>query len=340
MGNAAERIETEPQWDGVCRREIPVTVRIIDVEERSVEVIASTESLDAHGDVVKQFWDLARYNKNGPVLWNHNQFESSRWSMAKLTLVKGNAIEEPMVDKLWRRIQQGVIKAVSVGFKPGQITAVVDAAGKVTHYELGSAARPNELREISFVPMGSNPDAVAKSIAWERKHLEAEITTRTIAEGSEPMAMTAEEQKQLADAVAAKTAAETRLADNDSRVKQLEKDLAEEKTLSAKYQKDLAEANAKLKVSEEARAKTELDARQGKKFAPTERKELDDLMAETSLERVLKLVDARPDLAITNPVTVEGKELPGTGTSKGAPEVTEADPSADIAKTAEKRATA
>lgn len=363
MGAEAAQQERRRSWDGVVRREIAVELRVLDEAERSVEVIASTEALDSHGDIVKQFWDLSRYNKNGPILWNHNIHESSPYSfggavrpedtmpvgkgtdvrveggklIAKATLVKGSEAEEPFVAKLWRRIQQGVVKAVSVGFRPGEIKRVLNAAGGTDHFELGSAEHPNELREISFVPMGSNPEAVAKSIAWEREHLEKQLAAVAAEEGTEPMAMTAEEKKQLEDAVAAKTVAETRLSDEQVKSKKLEADLAAEKALTTKLEKDLGEARGQLKTAEASRAKTELDARQAKKFAPTEREELDKLVAEVGLERTLKLIDARPDLAVTNPVTVEGKEIKSEQPAP-PPAGDATDGSAELVKTATERA--
>lgn len=365
MGAEAAQPERGQSWDGLVRREIDVEFRVLDEDERSVEVVASSESLDSHGDIIKQFWDLDRYIRNPVVLWNHNLFESSAFSfggtvrpedlmpigkgenvrveskklVAKLVLLKGSAADEPLIDKLWRRIKQGVQRAVSVGFKPGQITRVLNAAGGTDHFELGSAERPNELREISFVPMGSNPDAVAKSVAWERKHFEESIAAVAAEEGNEPMAMTAEEKKSLDDAVAAKTAAEARLTDEQGKTRKLEADLTAERAVTAKQATDLEAANKALKESNEARAKTELDARQAKKFAPTEREELDKLVLDVGLERTLKLIDARPDLAVTSPVTVEGKGVGGTAPAPAPAAGTEDDASADIAKTAGERAT-
>lgn len=367
MGPEAAAQESRRAWDGVLRREVAVSLRVIDEESRSIEVIASTETLDSHGDVLKQFWDLSRYQKNGPVLWNHNIHESGPFSfggavrpedtmpigkgddarvesgklIARLTLVKGSREEEPFVDKLWRRIQQGVIKAVSVGFRPGTVTRVLNAAGATDHFELGSAERPNELREISFVPMGSNPDAVAKSIAWERKHLEDDHQKTTAAsaaqEGTTTMAMTPEEQKALDDARTAKTAAETRLADIDAKHKTLESSLTAEKAISTKLEADLKAKTEELTKSNAARATTEMNARQSVKFAPNEREELDKLVAEVGLDRTLKLIDARPDLTVTTPVKVDGKGLPASLPAPAPVDGEPADASGDLVKSVNAR---
>lgn len=341
MGAEATQPERERVWDGTLRREIDVELRSIDETERSFDVIASTESLDSHGDVMKQFWDLSRYTKTNVVLWNHNI--SARWGddpeaalpigraenvrvegkklLAKVYLLKGDATSEPLIDKIWRRIQQRVLKGVSVGFRAGQVVAITTPSGEIDHYELGSKERPNELREISLVPMGSNPDAVAKSIAWERKHLEAEATKSIAAmaaenQGTEPMAMTAEEQKLLADTTSAKSVAEANLATERGKVTELEKSLTAEKAVSTKLQTDLDAARAELKTLSGSLSKSTLDALQGVKFIPAEREELDKMVELVGIDRVKSLLEKRTDIGLTQPATAGGKPVEG---GKGAP---------------------
>lgn len=365
MGTKAAQPEREPVFDGTLRREIDVELRSINDEERSFEVVASSEALDSHGDVLKAFWDLRRYEKNGVVLWNHNLalFTSAQAEdtlpigkatdvriegkklLAKLTLLKGDAASEPLIDKIWRRVQQGVIRAVSVGFRAGAVTPKLNASGQVEFYELGSKERPNELREISLVPMGSNPEAVAKSIAFEREQL-SRMAAQEPAEGGSP-----KEKKtmdpELQKALEAKAVAEQKLKDAtdratnaEERAKTLESSLTAEKAISAKLDADLKAANEKIKATDLALAKSELDALQGVKFAPAEREELDKLVADVGLARVKALVQSRPDITITQPIKgADGKPIE----TKGAPPPVEGgatDASADIAKTASDRATA
>lgn len=369
MGAKAAQPERERVWDGLLRREVPVTLRVLDKAERSIEVVASTEALDAHGDVVKQFWDLKRYNANGPALWNHNQFESSAYSFggavrpedlmpvgkgvaqvegnkltATLTLVKGTAEEEPLVDKLWRRIEQGVIKAVSVGFRPGAITKIQNAAGVTTHYELGTVERPNELMEISFVAMGSNPEAVAKSVAWEREQLRHLVAPMAAEGGAQPKAKTMDPE--LQKALEAKAVAEQKLKDAQAALETATTELKAEKATSAKLDKDLGEARetvktltAEIKTFKDGNSKLVLDGLQGVKFAPAEREELDKLLADVGLDRVKSLLEKRPNISLTQDVKVEGKSLDDKGNPAPAPvDGSLADPSADIVKTASDRA--
>lgn len=337
MAEQAAQPERERAWDGVLRREIDVEFRSFNDDERSFEVIASTETLDSHGDVLRQFWDLSRYEKTGVVLWNHNQSGyfggepedtlpigrgearvEGKKLVAKLYLLKGDADVEPFVDKIWRRVKQKIITAVSVGFRPGQVTRKVNAAGETEFYELGSKERPNELREISLVPMGSNPDAVAKSIAWERKHLAQDSIAAVAAESEDTsMAITVEEQKALTDALAAKSAAETRFADSQTLVKKLEADLTAEKAVSSKLTTELETVRSELKTATTESAKANLDSLQGVKFYAAEREELDQLVETVGIKRVKSLLEKRPDVSLTQPATAGGAPLGDK--SKGAP---------------------
>jgi phage head maturation protease len=360
MAAKAAQPERERAWDGVVRREIDVEFRSINEDERSFEVVASTETLDSHGDVLKQFWDLSRYQKNGVVLWNHNlalymggeaedtlpigkalevRIEGKKL-LAKLALLKGDAATEPLVDKIWRRVQQGVLKAVSVGFRPGQVTRKVNAAGETEYYELGSKERPNELREISLVPMGSNPDAVAKSIAWERKHLSREAA-QPAAEGSRSEAKTMNEE--LQKALEAKAVAEQKLKDAEKRaetlgesVKTLETSLTAEKATSAKLEKDLGAVTTELKAAKSELAKASLDTLQGVKFAPAEREELDKLVGDIGLDRVKSLLEKRADITLTQSVSIEGKPLEKSLPAPAPVEGGSADAGASIAAEATK----
>jgi hypothetical protein len=346
-------------FDGILRREVDVEFRSINEEERSFEVVASTETLDSHGDVMKQFWDLSRFEKNGVVLWNHNlalymgnsaeetlpigRAENVRVEakklLAKIYLLKGDAKEEPLVDKIWRRVKQRVQKGVSVGFKPGQVVRIVKADGTTDYYELGSKERPNELREISLVPMGSNPDAVAKSIAFEREHLSRIAAKSAAPRGKqekktmdddlkEALEQAAQAKAALTQANTAKALADARISQLEERNKSLEASLASEKTASTKLEKDLDAARVELKTVKDGNAKITLDALQGVKFMPAEREELDKLVADIGIDRVKSLVEKRPDVGLTQPATAAGAELGDKSKAAPPPVDTSATPDA------------
>lgn len=352
MGKKASQPEERREFDGVIRRSLNFTARALDPATRSFEVIASTASIDSHGDIVEQDWNLERYLKNPLVLWNHNNFESSGWSMggtmdpedclpvgkasnvrvdggqlvATLSLVQATEEQEPFIAKLWRRIEQGIQRAVSVGFYPGNVTEELAPGG--TLYRLGNC----ELLEISLVPIPSNPDAVAKSIAIEREHL-ARMA------GVKPAKAERTEQTMTIEEKAAYEAAQADAKSHRERAEKAERELAAEKSNSVKLAADLEATSKRAKAAEDKLIEQEIGALVGKKLTPAEKDEEIALAKEIGLERVLKRLNTRPDIAITAPVQVEGEAV--SDKSKAAPPPADGgDASADIAKAAEAAARA
>lgn len=362
MGKKDSQPERTPRWDGIVRRSLDFECRAINAEERSFEVVASTDTLDAHGDIVEQTFDLKRYKKNPVVLWLHNNFGFLDGStaedflpigraenvkledgqlVAKIVFVAGDAEQEPLVDKIWRRIEQRVLRAVSIGFRPGKVTREENAdTGKVT-YRLAK----NELFEISVVPIPSNPDAVAKAaLELERQGLEDLVkqqdpgrtaAQKTAERGKDKSTM----DEELKKALEAKALAEKALADEQARAKKLEADLAAEKTLSTKLQTEL---DAATKRADEAEAKVvdaEIGKYVGKKIFPAEKDEMVDLAKSVGIDRVKSLIEKRPDITLTTPVEIDGKGL-GALTSPPPVEGGANGASADLVKTATERARA
>lgn len=343
------------QWDGVLRREVEFECKAVDVDARSVEVIASTSALDAHGDVLDQDWDLKRYKKNPVVLWNHNQFggyygsgtnrpedflpigraENVKVEGGKLmaTLVFASAEANPLAEKVFKLFSEKMLRAVSVGFRPGKVTKETKNGREI--YRLSE----NELREISAVPIGSNPEAVAKSIAFEREQL-ARVAAKEAPHGAEIRTMmTEEETKAFEAAKVAQGVAEKSLVTEQARVKTLEGELAAEKTLSAKLEKELETERKSVEEAQASVTAAELDKRQGVKFAPAEREELEALVKDVGIKRVSSLLDKRADIALTDPVKVEGKTIPkDAGAPTPVADVNGG--SADLVKTASERARA
>lgn len=180
--------EPETPFDGIIRRNVEnIEIRAVDSESRTFEIVCSSDSIDSHGDVVKQNFNLKRYKKNPVVLFLHNRFgyfDGARPEdflpvghsqqvriedgslVARFHIIKGTAEQEPFVDKLWRRIEQKALRAASIGFVPGVVTEKKDPHGGI-YYELDQ----NDLYEISLVPIPSNPDSVGKMAAMERDFL-------------------------------------------------------------------------------------------------------------------------------------------------------------------------
>lgn len=142
------------------------------------------------------------------------------------------------------------------------------------------------------------------------------------------MAMTPEEQKLLADTTSAKSVAETNLAAERDKVKTLETSLTAEKAITVKLTSDLEAVRTELKTLKGSSSKLVLDSMQGKKFYAAEREELDGLVETVGVDRVKSLLEKRPDIKLTDPVTAAGKTVEG---ERGAPPPvdTSANPDAD-----------
>lgn len=148
-------------------REASIRVRAEDGAARSVDVVASSGSVDSYGTVLDQAsWDLTRYNANPVVLWAHERDEELPIGFASNVRVEGGELlatlnfaspeANPLADRVWRLIQEKVLRAVSVGFYcRNALPAKID--GEDIYILSGL-----ELLEISVTPIGANPDALVK----------------------------------------------------------------------------------------------------------------------------------------------------------------------------------
>lgn len=135
-----------------------------------LEFVLSDATKDSYGDIVDpKGWDLTRFKKNPIALFGHNSsFPIGTWSnvrveggklMAKLNLAaRGTSAR---IDELISLVEQGVLRAVSVGFIPKQ----AEPLDKDKPYA-GQRYLRSELLETSLVSVPSNPAAlaVAKSL--------------------------------------------------------------------------------------------------------------------------------------------------------------------------------
>ncbi len=168
----------QPQSD-VAYLFSPIAVRAMGEEEPEENgplvirgCIASTESVDSHGSVIKsKGWDLRRYESNPLLLWNH---ALSSWNKdaepcdilgradAKVKSKQlvcdlyfdGEDINEKAA-QVYRQCKAGTIRMLSVGFRPRKYHYEAQGEGQNDLLVIDEA----ELIEISVVPAGSNPDA-------------------------------------------------------------------------------------------------------------------------------------------------------------------------------------
>jgi hypothetical protein len=105
-------------------------------EERSKRYIASDETVDRMGDIIRvKGWDLKNFLRNPQALWAHNsralpigrvtEWEKGDVKGAPALLETITYLEEGVsaeAEAIWKLVNAGVIKAVSVGFLPIKMT--------------------------------------------------------------------------------------------------------------------------------------------------------------------------------------------------------------------------
>ena len=166
-------------------------IRKVDEEARTVEFVASDNSVDSYGTVIPvDKWDLTRYQNNGIVGYMHDVYGETWTKSADPDDVigKGEAfVEEDKLivritfepkdlneraDKIFRKIQFGSLHAVSVGFRPtkkGHMGDEERGEDPKVYYYAGQ-----ELLEVSVVNIPSNANALKRSIQEEEASREYE----------------------------------------------------------------------------------------------------------------------------------------------------------------------
>ena len=160
-------------------------IRKVDEEARTVEFVASDNSVDSYGTVLPvDKWALKRYESNGIVGYMHDVYGDSFTKSADPDDVIGKGVAfvedgklivritfepadlNPKSDKIFRKLQFGSLHAVSVGFR-------ATAKGHMGDESRGE--NPNvyyydgqELLEVSVVNIPSNANALKRSIEEER----------------------------------------------------------------------------------------------------------------------------------------------------------------------------
>jgi len=126
----------------------------IDNDEGIVEFVASSETMDSHGDIVKQQgWEFA---DNIPLLYEHKDETFPIGKVINHRVVNDELIARAQVDlddemgeKVWEKMKRGFLNQFSVGFQPLESKPLENGRAKFTK---------QLLREISVVSVGSNAD--------------------------------------------------------------------------------------------------------------------------------------------------------------------------------------
>ena len=152
-------------------------VRSVDAEQRVIEGIATTPTVDRVGDVIDPMG--ATYADDLPLLWQHRHDQPvGRVKFgaptkdgipftATIPLVPHGGALQARVDEAWDSVRSGLVRAVSIGFR-----ALKD--GVETMKGGGYRFTKTEIMELSLVTIPANSDAVITAIkAFDQKHLPA-----------------------------------------------------------------------------------------------------------------------------------------------------------------------
>lgn len=151
--------------------------RKVSEDDRTVEFVASDNSVDSYGTVLPvDKWDLGRYERNGAVGYQHaiygeddpdNIIGKGRAFVENDQLIVAVTFEprdiNEKADKIYRKVLFGTLNAVSVGFAPTRDGHWGDKKRgedpEVYYYD------GQELLEVSVVNIPSNSNAVRRSLS-------------------------------------------------------------------------------------------------------------------------------------------------------------------------------
>ena len=134
-------------------------------EVSGMEFCLSDETPDRMGDIIEAAgWDLEQFNKNPVALFNHNpDFIVGKWHKLR---IQGKALRghlelapkgtSPRINEIRKLVEAGILKAVSVGFRPIDYTPL-----NPKQLFGGSRFTKQELVETSLVAVPANPNALA-----------------------------------------------------------------------------------------------------------------------------------------------------------------------------------
>lgn len=172
-----------------------------------LEFVLSDATMDRYGDIVEPTgWDLTWFKQNPIALFGHSSsFPIGRWEnvriesqrlVARLVLAAKGTSQR--IDELIGLVEQGVLRAVSVGFRPVESEPI----DKSQPYK-GTRYTKQELLETSLVSVPANPAALAlaKSMNVSDDTLtlafggHAGMTQRDVATGEQAKSKTADEKR-------------------------------------------------------------------------------------------------------------------------------------------------
>lgn len=144
------------------------------VANRQIEFVIADDTADRHGTVWDiDSWILEHYHRNNVVLYLHDTttpdpdlvigtgevFIEGRQVIGRVTFE--NEDLNPLADKVFRKAVAGTLKMASIGAIPHKARLGDSSKGENENYIYFSQ---NELLEISIVPIGSQRNALKRSV--------------------------------------------------------------------------------------------------------------------------------------------------------------------------------
>lgn len=143
--------------------------------ERTFTAIASTESVDRDGDILRAGgWKLKNFRKNPRVLWAH---DDRGLPIAKATNIQiqdkklvfspkfATAEMNPLAEQVFQMFKAGFLRAFSVRFDPIEWEEIKQEDGKQSNSMFPPRDYKSlELLEISAVNIPANPEALKSSV--------------------------------------------------------------------------------------------------------------------------------------------------------------------------------
>jgi HK97 family phage prohead protease len=149
------------------------------LEQKEGEIIgiASTESPDRDGEVIKQDgWDLTNFKSNPVLLASHNYHEFPIGKATDIAIQDGKLIFKAIFSEATEKakeayalVKEGILSAFSVGFIPREYDS--KEAGVITKAEL---------LEISLVAVPANPQAVVLAKSFSESNKENELAKELV----------------------------------------------------------------------------------------------------------------------------------------------------------------
>jgi len=168
-------------------RSLNVTPKILNDEEGTVEFVASDETLDCYGEIIRASgWRFTQFAKNAPFVDSHDYSSITKLlgQVTSFRVEKGALVEtvrysrEPgtLAEWAYKMVRDGFLRAVSVGFYPVRMASKYDRdttgfAAQITELKLDAptTAKLNavyleqEQIELSQCVIGANPNALARA---------------------------------------------------------------------------------------------------------------------------------------------------------------------------------